>query len=57
MDEPRLLSQYGGKPGDWNKVTSRAAQTEKGTMETHAYLNNKTGEIVETKLKFQGVNS
>ena len=53
IDEPRLIAQYGGKPGDWVKVTSDAVKTEKGTMQTHAYRNTKTGEVVEAKLKFQ----
>lgn len=54
VDEPRLLAKYGGESGDWVKVKSsnhRLSQTE--TMETHAYRNIKTGEVVEPKLKFQ----
>jgi hypothetical protein len=52
-DEPRLISKYGGQPGDWVKVTSHAVRTEQGMMQTHAYRNTKTGEIIEPKLKFQ----
>ena len=55
-DEPRLIAKYGGKPGDWIKVTSKAVKTDKGIMQTHAYRNVKTGEIVEPKLKFEGGN-
>jgi hypothetical protein len=56
IDESRLISEYGGKSGDWNKITSKNSyRNDLGqTVETHAYLNNKTGEIVEPKLKFQG---
>lgn len=53
-DEPRLLAKYGGEPGEWSKVVSDATKTERGMMETHAYRNVRTGEIVEAKLKFQG---
>ena len=56
IDEPRLISEYGGKPGDWNKITSKNPyKNDLGkTVETHAYRNSQTGEIVEPKLKFQG---
>jgi hypothetical protein len=54
IDEPRLLAEHGGRAGDWTKVTSRAIEMERGMMETHAYRNTKTGEIVEPELKFQG---
>ncbi len=52
-NEARLVAEYGGQAGDWVKVTSDAVRTEKGMMQTHAYRNTKTGEIVEPKLKFQ----
>lgn len=43
-DVARLVSQYGGKPGDWAKVTS----TTLG-LQTHAYRNIVTGAVVELK--------
>ena len=44
-DVGRLVSQYGGKAGDWAKVTSSAP----GHMQTHAYRNVVTGRVVELK--------
>lgn len=44
-DVGRLVSQYGGKAGDWAKVTSTAP----GHLQTHAYRNVVTGEVVELK--------
>ena len=44
-DVGRLVSQYGGKAGDWAKVTSSAP----GHMQTHAYRNVVTGKVVELK--------
>jgi hypothetical protein len=49
----RLSETYGGKPGDWSKVTSGHYKAADGTkVETHAYQNTKTGEVVEMKDKF-----
>ncbi len=44
-DVGRLVSQYGGKAADWAKVTSTAP----GHLQTHAYRNVVTGEVVELK--------
>lgn len=44
-DAGRLVSEYGGKVGDWAKVTSTAP----GHLQTHAYRNVVTGEVVELK--------
>jgi RHS repeat-associated protein len=55
-DSQRLAAQYGGDPGDWQKVTSgnyNPGGAKGGGFETHAYQNSKTGQVVETKTKFQ----
>ncbi len=44
-DVGRLVKEYGGKAGDWAKVTSTAP----GHAQTHAYRNVATGKIVELK--------
>jgi hypothetical protein len=44
-DVGRLVSEYGGKPGDWAKITSTAEEH----LQTHAYRNVVTGEVVELK--------
>lgn len=44
-DAPRLAAQYGGKTSDWVKISSSAP----GHMQTHAYKNIQTGEVVELK--------
>jgi len=44
-DAGRLASQYGGSAADWVKVTSTAP----GHLQTHAYRNLMTGEVVELK--------
>ena len=41
----RLVNEYGGNPGDWAKITSTAP----GHLQTHAYRNVVTGEVVELK--------
>lgn len=54
-DEARLLAEYGGQPGTWQKITSSmytAADSVK--FETHAYRNAVTGQIVELKTKLVG---
>jgi RHS repeat-associated protein len=49
-DLARLLQEYGGKASDWVKVTSSAYRTRAGEiLETHAYENLATGEVVEPK--------
>ena len=54
IDEPRLISEYGGRPGDWAKIKGQNHRLETGeTMEVHSYKNLRTGEIVEPKLKLQ----
>ncbi len=51
-DEPRLINQYGGKAGGWQKVRSSSYTASDGTVfETHAYQNAETGEVVESKTK------
>lgn len=55
-DADRLAAQYGGQPGDWQKVTSgnyNLGGAKGGGFETHAYQNSKTGQVVEMKTKFQ----
>jgi hypothetical protein len=52
----RLVSDYGGAPGDWQKVASgnyNPGGAREGGFETHAYQNVKTGQVVEIKTKFQ----
>lgn len=44
-DAPRLAAQYGGQTSDWVKISSTAP----GHMQTHAYKNIQTGEVVELK--------
>jgi len=44
-DAGRLATQYGGSAGDWVKVTSTAG----GHLQTHAYRNVTTGQVVELK--------
>jgi RHS repeat-associated protein len=49
-DLARLLQEYGGKASDWVKVTSSAYRTRAGEiLETHAYENLASGEVVEPK--------
>ena len=46
----RLASEYGGKPGDYQKVSSEAYIASDGAhVETHAYRNTETGQIIEPK--------
>lgn len=45
QDLERLIAEYGGNPGDWSKITSTAT----GHIQTHAYKNIVTGEIVDLK--------
>jgi RHS repeat-associated protein len=55
-DADRLAAQYGGQPGDWQKVASEnynPGGAKGGGFETHAYQNVKTGQVVEMKTKFQ----
>jgi RHS repeat-associated protein len=44
-DVARLVSEHGGRAEDWVKVTSTAP----GRIQTHAYKNVVTGEVVELK--------
>lgn len=55
-DADRLAAQYGGDPGDWQKVTSGhysppGSSGAQNGFETHAYQNSKTGQVVEMKSK------
>lgn len=51
-DAGRLAEQYGGKAGDWAKVSSTNFRAADGTpISTHAYQNTATGQIVEMKTK------
>lgn len=45
LEAGRLASQYGGKASEWSKVTSMAPDH----LQTHAYRNEVTGEVVELK--------
>ena len=45
-DVNRLVAQYGGKAGDWQKVASR---TKGAQQQIHAYRNVRTGQVVEMK--------
>jgi hypothetical protein len=49
----RLASQYGGKPENYEKITSGViAQGSDGTkVQVHAYRNIETGKIYEDKFK------
>jgi hypothetical protein len=59
-DADRLAAQYGGEPGDWNKMRSEssdkhgATTNEGNNFETHWYENTQTGQIEEMKTKIQG---
>jgi RHS repeat-associated protein len=49
-DESRLISQYGGSQGTWQKLTSGPYTAADGVrFETHAYRNVVTGQIFELK--------
>ncbi len=55
-DADRLAAQYGGDPGDWQKITSGhysppGSSGAQNGFETHAYQNSKTGQVVEMKSK------
>lgn len=53
-DAPRLAAQHGGEAGDWAKVSGGNFVAKDGAMvETHAYQNVKTGQVVEPKTKLQ----
>jgi RHS repeat-associated protein len=65
QDAPRLAQQYGGDPADWVKVSSSsyigpgaqgsfAKSGYNSAIEAHAYMNVKTGEVVEVKTIFSG---
>jgi hypothetical protein len=49
----RLAADYGGSPGDWVKVTSShyTSPIDGSNFETHAYVNLRTGQVVEPKTK------
>ncbi|MBP0596374.1 hypothetical protein J8I87_43745 [Paraburkholderia sp. LEh10] len=49
-DAPRLVSEYGGQPSDWSKVSTSSYTAADGSQfEIHAYRNNVTGQVVEPK--------
>ena len=51
-DAPRLAATYGGEASDWAKVSSSVYKAADGLIvETHAYLNTVTKQIVEFKSK------
>lgn len=51
-DVARILNKYGGTPDSWSKVTSTTYKADDGSIvETHAYQNTDTGEVVEQKSK------
>lgn len=46
----RLAAEHGGKAGSYQKVSSSAHRApDGGHVETHAFRNTETGEIVEPK--------
>ncbi len=45
----RLVTQYGGEAGDWAKITGTAT----AHLQTHAYRNIVSGEVVELKSVIQ----
>ena len=52
-DLPGLIEKYGGEGADWTKVSSSSYTNINGIqMETHAYVNVKTGQVVEPRLVF-----
>lgn len=52
-DAPRLAAQYGGEESAWAKISSSVYKAADGfIVETHAYMNTITKEIVELKSKF-----
>lgn len=49
-DAPRLEAEYGGETAEWQKVTSSNYEAADGSkMETHAYRNDRSGQVVEPK--------
>jgi RHS repeat-associated protein len=52
-DVSRLVSEYGGQPSDWQKVSSSSYRSADGfSFETHGYRNIRTKKVVEPKTKF-----
>ncbi len=53
-DIDRITKTYGGAETDWSKVKSTNTKFQNGvSIETHAYRNNATGQVVEPKVKIQ----
>ncbi len=51
-DINRLVKTYGGRPNDWQKITSRHETLMDGSkIQIHAYRNDATGKIYEPKPK------
>jgi hypothetical protein len=51
-DLGRLVTEYGGKPGDWVKITSEGRKfPDLTTIEVHGYRNLTTGQTLELKSK------
>lgn len=51
-DRHRIARTYGGKPGDWQKVSAKnRTASDKSQFEVHAVRNVKTGKVVEAKTK------
>ncbi|GGY12424.1 hypothetical protein [Paludibacterium paludis] len=49
-DLKRLLAEYGGRPSDWRKISSKSYTAVDGTrFEIHAYWNTVTKQLVEPK--------
>jgi hypothetical protein len=49
-DLARILQEYGGRASDWAKITSSPYRTRSGgLLETHAYEDLATGDVVELK--------
>jgi RHS repeat-associated protein len=51
-DANRLATEYGGKPGEWSKMTTTSETLSDGRqIQVHYYVNKKTGQVVECKTK------
>ena len=51
-DASRLAEQYGGRPEEWTKVSSKSFSAKDGThIQVHGYRNVNNGKVVELKTK------
>ncbi len=52
FEADRLAAEYGGEAADWSKITSHSFEAaDKSVIQTHAYKNISTGEVLELKSK------